>query len=275
MKRWWIGWLMLGCFVSAEAQIRIIPHEFRDSVANPATVEQAAIRLPRLLEMGRIPEEGGVWSYRITWQNGEKSPVVITGIQSSCGCLKAEFDPQPVKQGGEGWLTISYNPQGRPGAVDQRLFLYTNLSASVPTAIIRLTGHVTPAADKRGRYPHALGTLLLRQTTCWSDGAREVRIACLNGGTSPLEIGADAMLSPRGVKIATEPAILPPGREGDLVIRIEGEFATGSRLPLCLEGLEVPPRRRMVVLGIGPRPETEEEPTQSLFLPEPMSLRKQ
>ncbi len=257
MKHGWFCLLGLWCIASAEAQIRIIPQEKRDSVANPPTLQASSgLCFPEELSLGTIAEAGGLWQKEIVWQNREaSSPVVITGVKSSCGCLWAEYEARPLKRGEQANMTLYYNPKGHPGAVNQRLFVYTTLSATVPTTVLCLSGHVLPAADKSGRYPHICGPLLLRQSEVWTQGAKEVRIACLNGGSRPLTITEDSMWAPRGVRLFTEPTTLSSGQEGDLVIRIEGEFAPQTRLAIPLSGLDLPPRKRTVWLGIGQTPD--------------------
>lgn len=241
---------------TASAQIRLIPQERLDSVKNPP-VATSSLQFPKApLQMGEIAEESGLWSCEFTWHNGgEATPVVITGVQSSCGCLRAEYGREPVKRGEEGQIRVIYNPKGRPGAVEQRLFVYTNLSASKPSAIVRLQGQVRPAADKRGRYPKAFGALLLRRTEVWlPEGEREVRIACLNGGDGELRITADRLLTPQGITLRSEPEVLGPGAEGDLVIRVAEGIARGS-YPVLLEGVSLPPRMRTLRLHYGEKEE--------------------
>lgn len=232
-------------------QIRLVPQERLDSVKNPP-ICPSALRFPAMpIEMGTIPEEGGIWTTEVLWANdGENSPVVVTGIRSSCGCLRADYSAEPLKRGDEATLKISYNPKGRPGAVDQRLFVYTSLSKQRPTAVIRLVGHVRAAADRSGDYPCACGPLLLRRMEISCDGEPEVRIACMNGGKKPLRITVDRMFAPLGVTVSTDPAELRPGEEGDLVIRLDEDaaFRADGTLPILLGGLDLPPRMRTVRL---------------------------
>lgn len=243
---------MVVASANSTAQIRLIPQERLDSVANPP-IEPTHLQFPAApIRMGEISEEGGLWHGEVVWRNGEKgTPVVITGVQSSCGCLRAEYDREPVKAGDEGRLRLIYNPKGRPGSVEQRLFVYTSLSASKPSAVVRLQGYVTPAADKRGRYPKVCGELLLRQNEVqMAVGEREVRIACLNGGDRALRITEDRLLTPRGFRVTTEPEVLSPGVEGDLVIRL-GESMPRGVYPILLDGLTLPPRMRTIRVQIG------------------------
>lgn len=232
------------------AQIRLVPQERLDSIRNPQTFPSELRFSEPLIEMGTIPEAGGLWTRQIEWQNAEQTPVVITSIRTTCGCLKAAFSPEPLKRGEWGSIEVKYNPKGHPGAVDQRLFVYTSLSDRFPSAIIRLVGHVQADSDRKGDYPYACGSLLLRQNELRYTGQHEIRVACMNGGRGELRITHDPLLGPRGVKIETSPVVLGPAAQGDLIIRFEGEpeFRTDGTLQLLLEGLQLPPRMRTLRL---------------------------
>ncbi len=232
------------------AQIRLVPRERLDSLRNPQTIS-SELRFPeRPIEMGSIPEAGGLWTTRIEWQNEEQTPVVITAIRTTCGCLKADFSAEPLKRGEWGSIELRYNPKGHPGAVDQRLFVYTSLSKQRPSAVIRLVGRVIPSADRSGDYAHACGPLLLRQVEIPYEGGREVRIACMNGGKSPLRITEDELLPTHGIKVCTDPELLEPTEQGDLVITFSEEptFRSDGTLPILLRGLDLPPRMRTLRL---------------------------
>lgn len=241
--------LLLPTLVSA--QIRIVSQERLDSVRNPQVIASKLHFPQEPIRMGSIPEQGGLWTTHFVWENrGEQTPVVITAIKSTCGCLRTEYSAEPRKLGERGSIKLLYNPKGRPGAVDQRLFVYTSLSSSRPTAIVRLVGHVEAAADRRDDYPYSCGSLRLRQQEPLYEGVGEVRIACMNVGQTPLRITEDPHFTPRGVRIFTEPAELQPAQEGDLVIRLQQEpdFREDGSLPLLLRGLDLPPRMRTLKL---------------------------
>lgn len=232
-------------------QIRLVPQERLDSVKHPPVLRSELLFPAAPIEMGTIPEQGGVWTTEVVWANrGERTPVVITAIKSSCGCLKADYKAEPLKPGEEATLKIHYNPKGHPGAVDQRLFVYTSLSAGQPTAIIRLVGHVQAAADRRGTYPYGCGALLLRQSELLYRGEPTLRVACMNGGAKPLRITEDRLFARPGITLHTRPEVLAPGEEGSLVILIEGEpeFGPQGELSILLGGLDLPPRMRTLRL---------------------------
>ena len=233
------------------AQIRIISREDIERVANPSTVDSRAMVIEggNAVSFGRIDEQGGAWECRVAWQNQGDKPLVVMRTSSSCSCLKVEAERNAVKPSEKGYITLRYYPQGHPGEVSQRVMIYTNLSDKQPTAIITVSGVVTPSTDHRGDYPQILGPLLLRRDTVRARQGEEARIACMNGGEDTLRLSADTLLSPQGIKAYTEPRELNAGEEGDLVITLP-ERLNFKSVQLYLQGLNVAPRERRVVIMV-------------------------
>lgn len=212
--------LFLGCG-SVVAQLRIIPQARLDSVLNPQTVVAAPIEVSHdgALDMGTMDEDATPWMGQISWQNRGDEPLVVTRVATTCGCLRAEFEPRPLQRNESQTIQITYHPKGHPGTVYQRLFVYTNLSANRPTFVVRVQGIVTPSQQGATRYPYARGPLLMRADEVrFAADETEVRIACKNNGPKALTLRADSLLSP-DVVMESEPRCLEAGQEGDLVFR--------------------------------------------------------
>ena len=166
------------------------------------------------IDAGRIGEDDLPPSYTFRWTNDGDAPLVITRVETTCGCAVPSFDRQPVLRGGEGSVTVTYHPRRHPGNFHRRIFVFTQLSAQRPTAILDLTGHVTPSsALPAADYPYAMNGLRLKQREVRMDGTqrRTERIACLNAGRQPLRITADSLLLPPYVRFECEAATLEPG----------------------------------------------------------------
>lgn len=247
-----LGFVALFEAGGAEAQIRIIERAQIDSLRHLSTIGEGVMHFTggTTRSMGQIAEEEGLWVQHVEWENRGDRPLVITRTSSSCSCLVGEPDQRPVKAGEQGCITLRYNPRNHPGSVNQRLLIYTNLSEREPAAILTVVGKVCPMADRRGDYPCLHGTLALRRDTLRITSRGEVRVACMNVGKSPLHLKEDSLLSSRGLKMHTSPEHLEPGQEGDLVIRYrpepQGEIV--GPLRLYIAGLNLPPRRRCVLL---------------------------
>jgi len=170
-------------------------------------------------------------------------------VQTTCGCAAATYGRQPVRAGGEGTVTVTYHPKGHPGSFDRRIFVYTQLSDKMPTAILHLTGTVIASERTDGDYPYAMGALRLKQQSVRlaPERLQNERIECLNTGGKAMRPRCDEHLLPPGITFRCEPATLAPGAKGDLVIGFDPAQATRRppvQLPLILEGPDVPPSGR-------------------------------
>jgi hypothetical protein len=238
----------------ASAQLQLIPQQKLDSVANPRIVEGAKMQFSSgdKISFATIKEDAEPWEQSIEWRNGGDKTLVVTRVTTSCSCLQATAAKGAVKSGEEATLHLKYYPKGHPGKVEQRVFIYTNLSATMPSAIITVRGEVLPSADRRADYPFRRGVLLLRYEglTFAGDKPQVERIACLNSGSRALKLSADEFSS-QGLTLRSEPAVLQSGEEGDLVITYTpDEDKQPSWLKLYIKGLDEPLRAREIEVRI-------------------------
>lgn len=139
------------------------------------------------IDAGHIGEDDTPPSYTFKWHNEGTAPLIITRVQTTCGCAAATYGRQPSAPGGEGTVTVTYHPKGHPGSFDRRIFVYTQLSDKMPTAILHLTGTVIASELTDGDYPYAMGTLRLKQQSVRfaREGLQSERIECLNTAAKP------------------------------------------------------------------------------------------
>lgn len=207
-----------------------------------------------------LEEDGGAKSYTFSWRNEGRTPLVITRVRSTCGCAVAAYDREPVAAGAKGTVTVTYHPKGHPGAFRQRIFLYTQLDDTRPTAILTLAGEVIPSTRPTYAHPHAKGSLLLKHDeVAFAASRRGVEsIECLNGGDDTLRISVDTLLLPPCVRAEFVPAVLAPGGVGELTVRFDPSAGRAPRrLPVMLRGLGLPPAQGSVTVRIAPEEELE------------------
>ena len=249
-----LGSVMLS--LESYAQIKIIPQQKLDSVVNTPTVKGDNISFEggSIISFGTINEDDGVWSTAVEWSNKSDKPLVITSTKTSCSCLQAVARRESVASGGRSVVELRYNPKGHPGSVEQRVFVYTNLSTSQPTAVLKVKGEVKPSLNHTADYPYSRGVLLMRRDTIVFEGDKiqVERIVCMNNGSRAMRLEADTLLSSRGLKLKTEPEVLAPGQEGDMIISYTPE-QDGKKplwLKLYIQGLALPPRAREIIVQI-------------------------
>lgn len=235
------------------AQIRIIPREVRDSVANPPTHKCDDMHFVEghSIDFGTMEEDGGTQTKKIVWRNQSKEPLTITRITTSCGCVRCDYAREAVESENQGEIVITYSPKGHPGTMRHRIFLYTDRSVKMPTAIVDIKGYVKASADRRGDYPHAIGALLLRSREIRFDraesGVQVIRIACMNGGKRDLSPKKDVLLSSKNISLDSEPITLRAGEEGEIIIRYTPTQGDESKpLRLFVDEQNTPPRNREI-----------------------------
>ncbi len=238
-----------------------------DSLSNPkAAAGSEVMRFESVrIEAGEMNEDSAPSEYVFRWTNEGLSPLSVTWVQTTCGCASPSFERMLVKPGESSSLKIKYHPKGHPGAFVRKIFVYTNLSDSKPTAVLELAGRVTPSVLPTSDYSVAMGSLLLKRSAVSFDGeARQTeRIECLNAGDKPLTVTADAKALPAGVLV--EILEIAPGEIADLVLRFDPSKASGAHdnsfpvseaasvrpktAPVFLKGLNLSPTKCMITVN--------------------------
>lgn len=238
------------------AQLQLIDQAKIDSIRNPRTVAHMPMRFEEgtTLEMGEMSEDAEPWRRELKWKNHGTSPLVITKVVTTCGCLKVDYDRWPVSADSVATLRVEYRPKGHPGTVYQRAMIYTNASETSPTAILVVKGNVLPVMNPMEDYPQTCGALRLRtkEITFQRSGRQQISIACYNGGSERLRLSADTLLTSPALRLVSEPRELQPQEEGEIVITFDPSKAIfiNSEMPLYLRGLYLPPRERQLMIHI-------------------------
>lgn len=243
------------------AQGRVISLSERDSVVNPVLLNQEEILHfdTTELNIGSLQEDAGAQTYHFRFRNVGQDTITLTKIQTSCGCAEADCHRRVVAPGEESTLTIIFHPSGQVGTVYKQAFIYTNLSTKFPTAKIALVGEVESVAVEWSDYPYSMGTTLrlrrlkLRFAELNRSMIQTERLVCVNSGSTPLKLSA--LLLPAYATFRTEPAIIQPGEEADIVLTIDGHLVptnVGKKLnfPIVIQGINARPSDRTLEVEI-------------------------
>ncbi len=212
-----------------------------DSLLNPALAPNAAkiVRFDKIKEnIGLINESDSARTVLFAFRNVSDKAVSITRVTTHCGCTAAAYEKGPVAPGATSVIAVRYNPKGRAGTIDTNAFVYTSCSGNKPVAKLTILGVVVDN-DEWSHLPCVMGALRLKRTTVSFAGGRTIaRIPCANTGCcKPLEL--KARLLPSYACFSTEPQLLQPGEEGDIVISIDSTAAgTAKRFSLLIDGVE-------------------------------------
>lgn len=211
-----------------------------DSLLNPALSPDAdkIIAFDAVTkDIGDIKESDSVRTVRFTFRNVSGKPLTITRVTTHCGCTVASFGKQPVPAGDSSVITVQYNPKGRAGTIDTNAFVYVCGAGSRPVAKLTILGNVVND-DEWSHLPYAMGSLRLKRVkVAFKAGRTMARIPCANVGRAPLTLSS--RLLPSYATFTTEPAVLQPGGEGDIVIGIDAAKAGSAKnFSVLVDGVE-------------------------------------
>lgn len=115
-------------------------------------------------DFGKINEADGRVSVVFTFKNEGMAPLVLSNVRASCGCTTPTWTKEPVEPGQTGSITVTYNPNGRPGRFQKTVTITSN--ATEATKKVYIKGEVIPKQAKPvNKYTVAVGELNMKTTT--------------------------------------------------------------------------------------------------------------
>lgn len=232
-----------------------------DSLINPPLMKQAEkiLRFDKtVLNIGTLTEDDTPKTYRFTFTNVSDSTINLARVRTTCGCAVAEVRTGNILPGETREIKLTYHPKNHPGTIDADAYVYLSSSDKTPVARLTLTGNVLPGADEWARYPYVMGRLRLKQNRMEfrevAPGKRpSERILCGNSGDKPLRLSASGI--PKFAAFRTEPEVIPPGSEADMVVTIDSSQIPADQgntftFAITIEGIEGKPADRTLNIKV-------------------------
>jgi hypothetical protein len=175
-------------------------------------------------DFGVIAEANGLASHTFIVKNTGADPLVITRVTVSCGCTHPDWTKSPIEPGKTGEVTISYNPNGRPGPFLKSVAVISN--AKNKRTLLYVKGSVMPkpaivATQPAINYPYNIGPLKLQTKTIQYSSIRpgetlEEKISVKNESENPLTIHIGKF--PAYLAAEAKPVALKPNETGEIRI---------------------------------------------------------
>lgn len=166
-------------------------------------------------DFGVLEEAGGKRSCTFTAVNVGKQPIVLVDVVTTCGCTVPTFSRKPIRSGEKTEIVVTYDPYGRPGRFDRKLFLYGAKRERLAELIIR--GEVTPRElTVEERYPIELGEGVRASATHCSftyiyvGAPMRSAISLINTSDKPCRLELIPMLQ-SGILTVDVPSVLAAG----------------------------------------------------------------
>lgn len=113
-------------------------------------------------DFGKINEADGRVSTIFEFKNEGMEPLVLSNVRASCGCTTPKWPREPIEPGQVGQITVTYNPNGRPGRFQKTITVTSNATDNA-TAKLYIKGEVIPKPAKPvNQYPVKMGELSLK-----------------------------------------------------------------------------------------------------------------
>lgn len=181
-----------------------------------------------LFDFGMVAEEGGPVTHEFVFTNNSNRPIKILTVQASCGCTTPDWSKEIVQPGKTGFIQASYNPKGRPGYFNKSLTVTTDFEPN--PIILQIKGQVsTDAKPIASDFANANGNLRLKSSS-FNMGKVLIKdeyvvrdFAIMNSGEKPLTF-TGTVVTPKYIKVETEPKVIPPGAKGKVRISYNGKM---------------------------------------------------
>ncbi len=97
-------------------------------------------------DFGAVARRGGDLVHTFVFTNEGTTPLVVTRVQTSCSCLKAQFSRKPVAPGASGEIRIVYEPhKGEAGSFHRVIQVYSNCSEGRHMLTVQGSSYDAPA----------------------------------------------------------------------------------------------------------------------------------
>ena len=95
-------------------------------------------------DFGKIPQ-GKPVSYDFTFTNTGEEPLIISNIESSCGCTVPKYTTTPILKGQSGTITVTFNAAAVQPSFSKAVTIKSN--ARTPNKLLYIKGQVVAAAN--------------------------------------------------------------------------------------------------------------------------------
>jgi len=86
--------------------------------------------------------QGDQVEHVFSFENSGDAPLVLTNVQTTCGCTAPKWPRQPIPPGQKGEITVKFNSAGKIGKQHKVIKIISN--AKTPVTQISITTNILP-----------------------------------------------------------------------------------------------------------------------------------
>jgi hypothetical protein len=171
-------------------------------------------------DFGKINESDGPATFQFTFTNTGGEPLILSDVRASCGCTTPSWSKEPVVPGAKGFITVTYNPQNRPGHFEKTITVTAN--AEPATQLLKISGEVIPKAPTvEDQYPNNIEGLRLKSNQIAMNNINPAKksgqtMEVYNSTDQPMKVAFYEI--PKHIAIKITPDVVPP--KGKAVIEV-------------------------------------------------------
>ena len=94
-------------------------------------------------DFGKIPLTKPV-SVEFKFTNIGDEPLIITKVETTCGCTVPTYTKTPIKKGGAGVISVTYTPAGSPLPFSKSITITS--TSKTPTKVLYIKGETVSAS---------------------------------------------------------------------------------------------------------------------------------
>ena len=176
-------------------------------------------------DFGKVNEEDGKITHVFDFVNKGNAPLVINRAQAQCGCTTPVWTSYPIEPGKKGTITVTYNPQGRPGNFTKTITVYSN--ATDEQFVLTIRGEVIPKpSTDNSAYPVNMGGLGLKSKVVQLNNidkgkTQERALAIQNNSKTPIKPTIEGL--PPYITAFFTPETLSPNQEGKITFTFDSK----------------------------------------------------
>ncbi|ADQ78446.1 protein of unknown function DUF1573 [Paludibacter propionicigenes WB4] len=99
----------------------------------------------KVFDFGKINEKDGSVTHVFEFTNKGNSPLVVSRVQTSCGCTTPSWTKEPVEPGKKGSITVTFDVRNKT-IFEKQIMVYTNDTAEPIMLVIK--GEVIPVSKQ-------------------------------------------------------------------------------------------------------------------------------
>lgn len=177
-------------------------------------------------DFGAFKEDSGLVTCQFKGVNVANEPISIVNARATCGCTTPEYSYDPFAPGDTIIVTVSYDPEGRPGRFMKKVYLRN--SNDEEQAELKIRGVVIGSEETlKNRYPITYGKVRLQRDMVAigevSRGRAKAEFISVYNQTTDT-IAPALKYVPEYVKSSINPSVIPPGEQASVSFHFDAFY---------------------------------------------------